>query len=115
MINFRKLLDFFNAEKYKLHTRGSRDHAILVSMLKRQDNTIQSMTIDFATNSFLVSRSSTINVKERISTEYLPYNLLTPAGKALVKRYDELDLKQGDRELFDQMLAELIDTYQPRD
>ncbi|SKB96007.1 hypothetical protein SAMN05660841_03298 [Sphingobacterium nematocida] len=74
------------------------------------------MTIDFPTNTFLVSRSSTVNDGEKINTAYLPYNILTRAGKALVKRYDDFDsLKEGDLEQFDQMLAELIETYQIRD
>lgn len=88
-----------------------RDHIVIISLLNYNGEYLHSMTIDFPTNTFCVSRSSTIDYNESRSSKYLDFDMFTKSGKALIERYGRFDFKDGDLEDFQEMLIELFDVF----
>ncbi|SKB95904.1 hypothetical protein SAMN05660841_03286 [Sphingobacterium nematocida] len=95
MFRFKRLSQLFKSGKYRLSNRCGRDHATIISFKKRDDGYMYGMTVDFATRTFSVSRSSAIGESKRECTAYLSYDLLTKAGKEMVKLYDDGNLEDG--------------------
>jgi hypothetical protein len=89
----------------------AKDHKTLISLQSTEKGFIYSMTIDYDSNTFCVTRSNRLNHLSRISSKDLDFNIFTKDGKALIKRYADFAFKDGDLEEFDALLVELFNTY----